>query len=287
MSLKDKLEAGTFAVLAEMEPPKGTDVSAMMENARMISEKADAFVVSEMGNAVMRMSALAGAVLLKQQGMEPVLQVCCRDRNRLALQADILGAFACGIDTIMVVPGEAPTQGDHHQTKAVDDISPVELLDVLHTLQEGRDMAGAELLGAPRFLTGAALIIPSEEAEVRSQLELMAEQMEAGAAFFITQPIFDLNLLGPFLSLAREKEAALIPTVLLLKSLGMARYMQRNVKNIHISDELIKRLQKSKDKTGECILLASELVSGIRQAGCRGVVLSGAGGESFQHLLHS
>ncbi|MBM4275960.1 MAG: 5,10-methylenetetrahydrofolate reductase, partial [Deltaproteobacteria bacterium] len=114
MGLKDKLEAGEFAVLAEMEPPKGTDISALVANAVNVKEKVDAYVVPEMNSAVMRLSSLGGALLLQIKGLETVMQVCCRDRNRLALQGDLLAANALGVPNVMAVTGEDITHGDHH-----------------------------------------------------------------------------------------------------------------------------------------------------------------------------
>ncbi|MGB9439943.1 MAG: methylenetetrahydrofolate reductase, partial [Desulfobacterales bacterium] len=141
MQLKRKFEAGEFAILAEMEPPKGVDTSRMVANAKRVKDDVDAFVVPEMSNAVMRMSSLGAAMIFQQQGMEAVVQVCCRDRNRLALQADLLAAFGCGIPNVMAVTGEDPSYGDHHQARPVNDIDIFELLQTIEELQNGRDMA--------------------------------------------------------------------------------------------------------------------------------------------------
>ena len=154
MKLPQKLEQGEFVVLAEMEPPKGTDIEAMVTNARRVKGKVDAFIVPEMSNAVMRMSSLGGALVLQNQGLECVIQVCCRDRNRLAIQGDLLAAGALGISGVMAVTGEDPSFGDHHQARAVNDIDLIQLLGVVEDLKKGRDMAGIELAGAPDFLLG-------------------------------------------------------------------------------------------------------------------------------------
>ena len=147
MQLKRKFESGEFAILAEMEPPKGVDISRMVANARRIKDDVDAFVVPEMSNAVMRMSSLGAAMILQKQGMEAVIQVCCRDRNRLALQADLLAAFGCGIPNVMAVTGEDPSYGDHHQARPVNDIDIFELLQSIRELQNGKDMARIPLDG--------------------------------------------------------------------------------------------------------------------------------------------
>ncbi|MEZ4525259.1 MAG: methylenetetrahydrofolate reductase [Desulfobacterales bacterium] len=278
MSLKNSLDAGEFAVLTEMEPPKGCDISAMIESAEQIKDQVEAFVISEMNNAMMRMSALAGAMLLQTKGMETAMQICGRDRNRLALQADLLGAGACGIPTVIVTDGDDPLMGDHHQTPAVQDIGTSDLLRLIGTLRKGSDMSGAELKGAPEFRVGASLKISSDGEEPDARLAEMEKKIAAGAEFFITQPVFDLNLLTPFREQAGDR-AKLIPNILLLKSLGMARYMERNVPHIHIPKDLIRRLQKAKDKEGECMQVAAELVAGLKQSGYAGVLLSLGGAE--------
>ncbi len=279
MSLQRKFEAGEFAILAEIEPPKGADVSLMVANARRVKGEVDAFVVPEMSNAVMRMSSLGGAMILQQEGLETVFQVCCRDRNRLALQADLLAAAAGGIPNVMAVVGEDPSFGDHHQARAVNDIGLIELLNVIQSLKQGRDMAGIELAGAPQFLVGttAAAGAPGKSAELEA--EEMMKRAAAGARFFITPPLFDTSLLKPFLKRIDTQKITVIPTVLLLKSLGMARYIARNMDHVHIPDTLIKRIQRSPDKARECIKIAAQLVSDLKTEGYHGVLLSTIGWE--------
>lgn len=277
MSLKKKFDTGEFTILAETETPKGVDISVMVEKNTKIKEIVDAFVVPDMPNAVMKMSSLAASIILHEKGMETIMQICCRDRNRLALQGDLLGAFGCGIRNIMAVDGHDSGLGDHHEALTVNDINLIELLETVKTLHEGRDMAGIELEGSPCFLPGAALMAGAED--IALELDEMSRKIEAGAEFFITSPIFELERIMPFLEKAEQEKVKIIPTVILLKSMGMARYMARNVKHIHIPDELIKRLQKSKDKSGECLSIASELVSGLKEKGFSGALLSVMGQE--------
>ena len=279
MSLKSKFEAGEFAILAEFEPPKGVDVAMMAANARKVKGIVDAFVVPEMSNAVMRISSLGGALILQNQGLEPVLQVCCRDRNRLALQGDLLAAYACGITNVMAVSGEDPGFGDHHQARSVYDIDLIELLETLKVLQKGRDMAGIELAGAPQFLVGSTTDIGAKGKSPDLAVEEMMKRNKAGATFFITPPLFDLPTLDPFLQRVDRSMVTVIPTVLLLKSLGMARYIQRNVEHIYIPDELVTRLQRAPDKVRECIKIASEMVAALKAEGFSGVLLSTIGWE--------
>jgi 5,10-methylenetetrahydrofolate reductase len=279
MSLKQKLETGEFAVLVEMEPPKGVDVSAMVANAQKVKGIVDAFVVPEMRNAVMRMSSLGSGMILQSKGMDVVMQVNCRDRNRLAIQADLLAANGCGINNVMVVRGEDPSFGDHHQARAVHDIDLPELLRVIQGLQKGRDMAGVELNGAPVFLVGSTVDAGARDKSPELIREEMDQKREAGAEFFITPPLFDLSTIEPFLKRVDRTETKIIPTVLLLKSLGMARYISRNVSHTFIPDALIQRLQKAPDKVSECIKIASEMVETLKKEGFCGVQLSTMGWE--------
>ena len=279
MKLKRKFDAGQFAVLAEMEPPKGVDVSAMVANAKRVKGKVDAYMVPEMSSAVMRMGALGGAMVLQNQGLEAVVQVCCRDRNRLALQGDLLAAYALGITNVMVVGGEDPSFGDHHQARAVHDIDQIELLKTIQNLQSGRDMAGIELAGAPEFVVGSTVGAGAHGKSPEMEIEEMVKRVDAGARFFVTPPIFDIAQLHPYRKRLDSVRAIILPTVLLLKSLGMARYIARNMPHIYIPESLIDRLQRAPDKVRECVQIAAETVSGLKSEGFSGVVLSTIGWE--------
>ncbi len=280
MKLESKFEAGEFAILAEMEPPKGVDVSSMVTNAMRVKGEVDAFVVPEMSNAVMRMSSLGGAMILQSKGMETVIQLNCRDRNRIALQADLLAAFACGITNVMAVTGEETSFGDHHQARSVYDIDLPELLRVITGLQQGKDMAGIDLSGSPKFLVGSTVNAGARGMAAELLLEEMNKRIDAGAQFFISPPLFDLSNIQPFLKRVDPEKAKIIPTVLLLKSLGMARYMARNVDNVFIPDSLMARIQKSPDKVRECIMIASEMVATLKEEGFSGVLISTIGWEN-------
>jgi len=279
MQLKRKFEDGKFAILAEMEPPKGVDTSRMVANAKRVKDQVDAFVVPEMSNAVMRMSSLGAAMILQKQGLEAVVQVCCRDRNRIALQADLLAAHGCGIHNVMAVTGQDPSYGDHHKARPVYDIDIFELLQAIQNLQNGRDMAGIELAGAPEFLSGSTVNAGAIAKSPELELEEMNKKIEAGATFFVTPPLFDIAAITPFLKRVDRRQTIIIPTVLLLKSLGMARYMARNMQDVYIPEALIERLRKSPDKVRECIRIAGELVAGLKQEGFDGVLLATIGWE--------
>jgi len=264
MQFKSKLEAGEFVVLAEIEPPKGVDFNFIEEAAESVKDKVDAFLVTEMNNAIMKMSAMGGAIILQSKGLETIMQVNCRDRNRLAIQADLLAAHACGIRNLVAVKSEPTTFGDHHQAKAVNDISLIELMHVIRELQEGHDMAGVELSGSPDFFIGSNIKATAVDQELEDEIEAMGDKLDAGNQFLITPPVFDLASFEAFLKQVDLQETKIIPTVLLLKSAGMARYISRNIEHIAITDDMVRRIQKAKKKPAECLLIAKEMIGTLK-----------------------
>ena len=279
MNMSEKLASGEFLILAEMEPPKGVDFASVMAHAMRVKGRVDAFVVPEMSNAVMRMSSLGGCALLQQKGLETVMQVCCRDRNRLALQADLLAAGALGVANVMAVTGVDPSYGDHHRARAVYDIDLLQLLEAIQKLQSGRDMTGVELHGAATFCVGSTVNAGASGGALDVEWAELDRKMAVGASYFITQPVFDLQGFARFLSKAETRGAKIIPTVLLLKSAGMARYIDQHLDSVHVPGNLIRRIQQAPDKVRECVLIARELVSALRDAGAGGVLISTIGWE--------
>lgn len=279
MGLKQKIEAKKFVILAEMEPPKGADVSRMVKNAQKVKGMVDAFVVPEMSNAVMRMSSLGGAMILKSKGLETVMQLNCRDRNRLALQADLLAANGCGISSVMVVKGDDPGLGDHHQARGVYDLDLPALLAAIDNLQKGRDMAGIELHGAPAFLVGSTVEAGARDKSPELIIDEMKRLSQSGTRFFITPPLFDIAAIEPVWKRVDRETTTIIPTVLLLKSLGMARYIARNVSHTYIPDALIDRIQDAPDKVRACIDIAAETIRALKAKGFSGVHIATIGWE--------
>jgi 5,10-methylenetetrahydrofolate reductase len=277
MRLQEKLAAGEFVVLAEMEPPKGADVSAMAACALGVKGRVDACLVPEMSSGVMRMSSLGGAMVLASRGLETVIQACCRDRNRLALQGDLLAAHALGIANVMAVTGEDITHGDHPKAKAVNDLDLWGLLGAIQSLMAGKDHSGIELKGAPAFFVGATVNPGAPDPEV--ELADLDRKLAAGARFFITPPIFDPGVLEGFAARLGNRPAHLIPTVLLLKSVGMARYLQRHMPHIAVPENLVDRIQKAPERVRECVLIAGELLAAFKERGASGVLLSTIGWE--------
>jgi methylenetetrahydrofolate reductase (NADPH) len=279
MSLEAKIESGEFVVLGEFEPPKGADFSHLLKNATQIKGRVDAIVVPEMGNAVMKASSLGGCAFLQRHGIETVFQVCCRDRNRLALQADMLSAAALGIRNIMAVPGEDITYGDHPRARLVNDLNLIELLETIQKLRNGKDIAGVELSGRASFFTGSTVNAGALGGVRDIEMENLNKMVDLGVRFLITTPVFDLHRFQQFMKHIDTSKGAVIPTILLLKSAGMARYIDRNIKSISIPKEMIRDIQKAPDKLRQCIHLAAELIGQLKQMGMPGVMISTVGWE--------
>ena len=279
MQFKKQFETGKFACLVQIEPPKGTDVSSMIADALSVKGEVNAFIVPEMGNAVMRMSSLGAAMILRKQGLDAIVQVNCRDRNRLALQGDILAAAALEINALMVETGDDPSFGDHHETKAVNDVAIEDLLQGITRLEQGKDMAGVELTGSPEFLKGTTLNTCLRGADREKELDRMKKFIDLDVRFFVTQPLFEFDMTQAFVKIAQKSDVKVIPTVLLLKSLGMARYMARNMDSLILPDPIVERIQKAPDKVRECTNVAKEMIKEVKANDFGGVNVSCMGWE--------
>ncbi len=194
--LRETLEAGAFPVVVELKPPKGTGVDEMLAPVKPLAGRVTAFGLPDNEHARMRLSALAAARLVKEAGGEPLLTLTCRDRNRLALESDLLGAAVLGVENLLLVSGDYVTLGDHPQAKPVYDADSVQLLQVARGLADGHDSAGLPLKGSPAFFLGA-VVIPEAE-PLAPQLIKFEKKLTAGAQFFITPPVFDLDKLRRF-----------------------------------------------------------------------------------------
>ncbi len=279
MQFKKEFETGKFACLVQIEPPKGTDVSSMISDALSVKGEVNAFIIPEMGNAVMRMSSLGAALVLREHGLDTIIQVNCRDRNRLALQGDILAASALGINALMVETGDDPSLGDHHETKAVNDLFLDELLKGIIRLEHGKDMAGIELAGSPEFVKGTSLNTCLRGADREKELDRMKKLIDLDVKFFVTQPLFEFDMTHAFVKIAENNNVRVIPSVLLLKSLGMARYMARNMDSLNLPDNLVEQIQKAGDKVRECANIAKEMIKEVKANNFGGVNVSCMGWE--------
>ena len=285
MPLKEKIIAGKFIVLGEFEPPKGADFDSFVKDANLVRGRLDALVVPEMANAVLKASSLGGCACLEREGIESVLQVCCRDRNRLALQADILSAAALGVKNIMAVSGVETRFGDHPQARIVNDLDLMELVETLQTLQGGKDLAGVELKGTPSFSIGSTIDAGATGNLLDIEMERLEKMMASGVDYVITNPVFDLRRFEQFVKRVDTSKIAVLPTILLLKSAGMARYIDRNVRGISIPQDTIRGIQKASDKVQECTRIAAETLKQIKAMGMAGVLISTVGWESKLPLI--
>jgi len=265
MSFQKRLTSGDFVVLAEMNTPKGVDISELVTNARRIKGRVDAVIVPDMDNGIMRMSALAGGVLMNQQGVESIIHVYCRDRNRMSLQGDILAAHVLGINNLVVVHSEDMPKGDHPDAKPVDDLDEIELLGAIQSLQKGVDMAGFDLSGSPSFTVGCTIAPFGDDAALEEELSLAGKKIKAGAQYVITPPVFDLDRFAASMKKIKRLGVPVISTVFLIKSVGIARYISNYEPGAHISENMIKRIRKAPDTEAECLRIAGETVMGLKE----------------------
>jgi methylenetetrahydrofolate reductase (NADH) len=278
MSFQKRLSSGEFVVLAEMHTPKGVNISRLVMDARRIKGRVDAIVVPDMDNGIMRMSALAGGVLMQQQGLEAIIHVYGRDRNRMALQGDVLAAHVLGIQNLLVVHSVDISQSDHRETQPVDDLDEIGLLRAIRSLQDGKDLAGFDLDGSPSFTAGATIALFEDSQALEEELEMARKKIEAGARFLITPPVFDLDHFSVFMSKAHILQVPIIPTVFLLKSVAVARYIANSEPGAHISEELIRRIRKSADRENEGIRIAGETIAALKGL-AQGVLIQTLGWE--------
>ncbi|MCF8023934.1 MAG: methylenetetrahydrofolate reductase [Desulfobacteraceae bacterium] len=278
MNMKKKLSAAEFVVLAEMNTPKGVDISEFVTNARGIKGRMDAVVIPDMDNGVMRMSALGGGALMRREGLEPVIHIYGRDKNRMALQGDILAAYVLGIQNLIVTPAEPMASGDHRDAKPVEDLDETGILEMIRSLCEGVDLAGFELKGAPDFTVGCAMAPVAGDQELAREVENLRGRVAAGAQYIITPPVFDLAAYEKMIEALRPLEVPLVATVFLLKNVGMARYLSIHEPGCRISEDMIRRIRKAPDREAECIRMAGETTAELRKM-VRGVKITTLGWE--------
>lgn len=272
MKLKEAFDNGKFAVTSEVAPPKGTDISKVMEEAQFFKGRVDAVNVTDLQSSVMKMGSLPISHFLKEQGLEPVFQMTCRDRNRLALQSDLLNAAAFGIENVLCLTGDYTTLGDHPQAKPVFDLDSVQLLQTAVKLQNGEDMVGNKLEGSPKFFLGA-VVNPGAE-PLAPQLMKMEKKIKAGAQFFQTQAVYDVKLFESFMKEAEKFGVPIMLGIVLLKSAGMAKYMNENVAGVFVPDNLITEMKEAskEDRPKKSIEIAARLINEMKSL-CQGVHL--------------
>jgi len=282
MSLRPILQSGKFIVTGEVGPPKGTDLSHVLEETKLLTPLVDAINVTDIQAAAMRLGSMATCHLMKDLGAEPVLQMVTRDRNRLALQSDLLSAWALGIENVLCLTGDHPILGDHRAAKPVYDLDSVQLLAAAKGLNEGHDMMGNELEGKPDFCLGA--VVSPGATPLELQILKLEKKVAAGAEFIQTQAVYDVNMFAEFMNKVSHLKVPILAGVVVLKNAGMARYMNANVAGVTVPDDLIKRLSaagaadkqaKEEGKKGGNVVAASieiaaQLIRDFKPL-CRGV----------------
>lgn len=243
MSFREALESGKFTVTAEVGPPKGTDISEMLHHIEVLKGKIDAANVTDNQSAVMRISSLAACKIVQEKGLEPILQMTCRDRNRIGLQADLLGADVLGVNTVLCMTGDHVSAGDHKDAKPVYDIESVQLLKTVDGLNNGKDMSGNDLQGPTRFFQGA--VVTPEANPVEPQLMKFEKKVKAGAKFFQTQAVYDIDKFAEFMKFARQFNVKVLAGLVVLKSAGMAKFLNNYVPGIVVPQELIDELKEA------------------------------------------
>ena len=268
MSLRDKIREKKFILTSEIGPPKGTDIKEILEDAELIRDRVDAINVTDLQSSVMRVGSLAICRLLIERGIEPVFQMTCRDRNRLALQSDLLSASVLGVKNILALTGDHTTLGDHPGAKPVFDLDSIQLLNAIQTLHAGKDMAGKELKGKPEFCVGA-VVNPGAD-PIEPEIMKMEKKMQNGAQFFQTQAIYDIKLFKKFMDAAKHLKTTIIAGIVLLKSAGMAKYMNKNVAGVFVPDNLIEEMTRTQDKSATSIEIAARLIKELKPM-CQGI----------------
>ena len=277
--LKQAFESGKFVVTAEAGPLKGTDITELEEISKILKDKVDAVNVTDQQSSVMRLGSLAVSHLLVGWGIEPIYQVTCRDRNRIALQSDLLSAAVLGIQNVMSLTGDLPSSGDHPQAKPVYDLDSVSLLSVIQGLNDGKDMMGNALVGKTDFFAGA-VVNPGADTEAAYELQIlkMEKKIAAGAKFFQTQAVYDPVLFEKFMKRVEHFKVPVLVGVIPLKSAGMAKFMNKNVAGVSVPQSMIDKISKAEDKTKTGIEMCSELVKQLKGL-CQGVHIMPIGWE--------
>ena len=236
-AFKKALKSGKFVVTSEVAPPKGINLEKMIHHIELLKDKVDAINVTDHQSSVMRFPSLGGALLIKEMGGEPILQMTCRDRNRMALQADLFFAASRGINNVLCLTGDSVILGDHKEAKGVFDLDSSQLLAAIRRLEKGKDLGGNDVDGSVSFCAGA--IVTPEANPLEPQLIKFEKKVEAGAEFIQTQAVYDLDNFKQFMDYARQFPVKILAGIILLTSAPMARFMNKNVAGVNVPQELI------------------------------------------------
>jgi 5,10-methylenetetrahydrofolate reductase len=260
--LRDALERGEFVVTGEVGPPLGTNMAAMRGSVEILGPVSDALNVTDNQGATLHLSSLAASREVLEMGFEPIFQQTCRDRNRLALQSDLLAAWTLGLENVLVVTGDDPRGGDHPHAKGVFDLDSTQLIEIAAGMNEGHDMLGRDLHGATDFFIGGAVFPEAEPWDVQ---RVRAERkIEAGARFFQTQAVFDIEKFARAAEELRPTGVKLIAGVLLLKSPRVVDFINRKLAGLMVPGEIAERIRGAADPLAESVELAIEQVRELR-----------------------
>jgi len=280
MSFRDALNSEKFVITSEIAPPKGTNLENTFHHIDLLKDKVDALNVTDHQSSVMRFPSIGGCMAIKERGGEPILQMTCRDRNRLALQAELLLAYTRGIRNVLCLTGDAVPVGDHKEAKGVFDLDSTQLLKTIRLMESGQDLGGNSLDGVVEFCAGA--IVTPEAQPIEPQLIKFEKKVEAGAEFFQTQAIYDLDNFGKFMQHARQFPVKILAGIVLLSSARMAKYMTENVPGIFVPQNLIDELAAAPkgEALAKGIEIAGRMIAALkRDAVCDGVHIMAIGKE--------
>jgi methylenetetrahydrofolate reductase (NADPH) len=280
MTFKECLDSGKFVVVAELQPPKGNDISEVFQNADLLKGRVDGINVPELQNAIMRLGSLSVCALLKAKGMEVIFNLSCSDRNRLALQSELLSASALGLKNVLILQGDHPSIGDHFEAQPVFDLDVIGLLGAARRLQEGYDLMGNDLQGKPQFCVGTYVNAAAKGHVLDLEIMDMEKKIRSGADFFFTHSVYDVSLFEAFVKKVAHFKVPIIVGITLLKSVGMARYVNKHVEGASIPDPIIDRLMKASDKQQASIEIAGDLMKSLRPL-CQGVQIIPIGWENL------
>ena len=279
-SFREALNSGKVVVTSEIGPPKGTNLEKMCHHIDILKDKVDAINVTDHQSSVMRFPSIGGCLHIKEQGGEPILQMTCRDRNQMALQAELLFAYTRGVRNVLCLTGDSIVVGDHKQAMDVFELDSVQLLKTIRQLESGKDLGGNDLDGAPEFCAGA--IVTPEAEPIEPQLLKFAKKIEAGAEFIQTQAIYDLDNFRKFMEHARQFKVKILAGIVLLVSARMAKYMTENVPGIFVPQELIDELAGAPkgQALNKGIEIAGRMIATLKKESiCDGVHIMAIGKE--------
>jgi methylenetetrahydrofolate reductase (NADPH) len=279
-SFREVLKSDKFVITSEIGPPKGTNIEKMLHHIDLLKDKVDALNVTDHQSSIMRFPSIGGCLAIKERGGEPILQVTCRDRNRLALQAELLFAYTRGIKNVLCLTGDAVVVGDHKAAKGVFDLDSTQLLRGIRQMESGKDLGGNDLDGTVEFCAGA--IVTPEANPIEPQLIKFEKKIEAGAEFFQTQAIYDLDKFAKFMEYARQFPVKILAGIILLVSARMAKYMNDNVPGVFVPQNLIDELAAApKDEAiNKGIEIAGRMIATIKKKSlCDGVHVMAIGRE--------